>query len=155
MGVGYLKISTTTGNGAWPVENSSYIIKNKDGVVLYTGLTDANGDSQTYALTAPDSIYSQSPTSGVTAYALYDVSVRHKGFISIDKIDVQVYDKITTVVALNLEPYFSGQDDADQTFVTPPTDVSLPTTSTGQEGSNNNPNKSSNAHCKIRYYRYH
>ena len=140
MGVGYLKISTTTGNGAWPVENSSYIIKNKDGAVLYTGLTDANGDSPTYALPAPDSVYSQSPNSGVTAYALYDVSVRNKGFISIDKIDVQVYDKITTVVALNLEPYLIGQDDTDQTFVTPPTDVSLPTTSSGQEGSNNNPN---------------
>jgi len=140
MGVGYLKISTTTGNGAWPVANASYIIKNKNGEVLYTGLTDANGDSPTYSLSAPDSIYSQSPSSGVTAYALYDVSVRHKGFISIDKIDVQVYDKITTIVALNLEPYLNGQDDADQSFVTPPTDVSLPTTSTGQEGSNNNPN---------------
>lgn len=140
MGIGYLKISTTTGNGALPVANTSYIIKNKMGTVLYSGLTDANGDSPSYALPAPDISYSHSPTSGVTPYALYDVSVRRNDYISIDKIDVQVYDTITTVVALNLEPYITGQDDADQTFVTPPTDVSLPTTSTGQEGSNNNPN---------------
>ena len=140
MGIGYLKISTTTGNGALPVANASYIIKNKAGAILYTGLTDANGDSPTYALTAPDRMYSQSPAPGVLPYALYDVSIRQHGYISIDKINVQVYDQITTVVALNLEPYVVGQDDADQTFVTPPTDVSMPTTSTGQEGTNNNPN---------------
>ncbi|MCQ2382475.1 MAG: peptidoglycan-binding protein [Clostridia bacterium] len=140
MGIGYLKISTTAGNGALPVANASYIIKNKVGVILYTGLTDANGDSPTYALTAPDRMHSQSPAPGTLPYALYDVSIRQNGYISIDKINVQVYDQITTVVALNMEPYVDGQDDADQTFVTPPTDVSMPTTSAGQEGTNSHPN---------------
>lgn len=54
MGTGYLKITTTAGNGAEPVANASYIIKNKNGVVLFSGITDANGDSPTYTLSAPD-----------------------------------------------------------------------------------------------------
>ena len=134
MGTGYLKITTTSGNGAEPVANASYIIKNKNGVVLFSGLTDANGDSPTYTLSAPDEEASQSPATGETTYALCDVSVRQGDYQSIDKIDVQVYDQVTTVVALNLEPYVEGQDDADQNFVTPPPDVTLPTTVHGQVG---------------------
>lgn len=136
MGTGYLKITTTSGNGAEPIANASYIIKDKKGVVLYSGITDANGDSPVYTLNAPDSEFSQSPTSRETAYALCDVSIRQNDFQSIDKIDVQIYDKVTTVVGLNLEPYVEGQDDADQSFVTPPPDVTLPTTTHGQVGTN-------------------
>jgi len=139
MGLGYLKIAATTGNGVGPVANASYIIKDKNGAVLYTGLTDENGDSPVYSLPAPDREFSQSPQSRVTPYALYDVSIRQKDFQSVDKIDVQVYDQITTVVELNLEPYIRGQDDADQSFVTPPPNVALPTTTRGQIGTNTLP----------------
>ena len=139
MGTGFLKISATTGNGVGPVANASYIIKDKSGAVLYTGLTDENGDSPVYSLPAPDTEFSQMPQSRVTPYALYDVSIRQKDFQSVDKLDVQVYDQITTVVALNLEPYILGQDDADQSFVTPPPSVALPTTTRGQVGTNQLP----------------
>ena len=139
MGIGFFKISATTGNGVGPVANASYIIKDKSGAVLYTGLTDENGDSIVYSLPAPDTEFSQMPQSRVTPYALYDVSIRQKDFQSIDKVDVQVYDQITTVVALNLEPYITGQDDADQSFVTPPPSVALPTTTRGQIGTNQLP----------------
>lgn len=139
MGTGYLKIATTTGNGAGPVANASYIIKDKNGAVLYTGITDENGDSPVYSLPAPSTEFSQIPQARVTPYALYDVSVRQNDFQSIDKIDVQVYDQITTVVALNMEPYINGQDDADQSFVTPPPSVALPTTTRGQIGTNEVP----------------
>ncbi|MCM1404648.1 MAG: peptidoglycan-binding protein [Prevotella sp.] len=136
MGTGYLKIAATTGNGVGPVANASYIIKDKSGNILYMGLTDENGDSPAYALPAPDSEFSQAPQARVTPFALYDVSVRQNNFQSIDKIDVQVFDQITTVVALNMEPYITGQDDGDQSFVTPPQNVSLPTTTRGQVGTN-------------------
>lgn len=139
MGTGYMKISATTGNGAGPVANASYIIQDKNGTVLYSGLTDENGDSPVYSLPAPDSEFSQSPQTRVTPYALYDVTVRQNDFQTVEKIDVQVYDKITTVVALNMEPYISGQDDADQSYVTPPPDVALPTTARGQVGTNEAP----------------
>ncbi len=144
MGTGYLKITTTSGNGAEPVANASYIVKNKKGVVLFSGITDANGDSPIYTLSAPDEEASQSPSTGETAYNLCDVSIRQNEYQSIDKIDVQIYDKVTTIVGLNLEPYVTGQDDADQSFVTPPPDVTLPTTQHGQVGTDdaigNNPN---------------
>jgi len=139
MGIGFLKISATTGNGVGPVANASYIIKDKSGAVLFSGLTDENGDSTVYSLPAPDTEFSQMPQSRVTPYALYDVSIRQKDFQSIDKFDVQVYDKITTVVALNMEPYITGQDDADQSFVTPPPSVAMPTTTRGQVGTNQLP----------------
>ena len=139
MGIGFLKISATTGNGVGPVANASYIIKDNSGVVLYTGLTDENGDSPVYSLPAPDAEFSLMPQSRVTPYALYDVSIRQKDFQSIDKMNVQVYDQITTVVGLNLEPYITGQDDAEQGFVTPPPSVALPTTTRGQVGTNQLP----------------
>ncbi len=138
MGTGYLKITTTTGNGAGPVANASYIVKSKTGEILFSGLTDANGNSITYAIPAPDEENSQSPNTGRAAYAVFDVSVRQNYFQSVDKIDVQVYDGVTTVVALNLEPYVAGQDDADQTFVTPPPDVALPLVTTNKEGTDVN-----------------
>ncbi len=144
MGIGYLKVSTTVANGAGPVANVSYIIKSKSGAVLFSGLTDANGDSPTHTLAAPDSENSQTPNSGEPTYALYDVSVRQNDFQSIDKINVQVYDQITTVVALNMEPYITGQDDADQTYITPPPDVTLPTTDHGQIGTNEKPANEAN-----------
>ncbi len=134
MGTGFLKITTTAGNGAEPVANASYIIKNKSGQILFSGMTDANGDSPTYTLEAPSEENSQSPSTGRSTYGLCDISIRQNDYQSIDKIDVQIYDGVTTVMAFNLEPYVEGQDDADQSFVTPPPGVTLPTTQYGQVG---------------------
>ena len=136
MGLGYIKIATTTANNSVPVANASYAIKNKNGEVLYSGLTDANGDSPVYELPAPDTALSQAPEPRSVPFAVYDVFIRKNNFLSVDKIDVQVFDKITTVVGVNMEPYVAGQDDADQVFVTPPQDVAFPTTSRGQIGTN-------------------
>ena len=136
MGIGYIKVATTTANGGLPVANASFAIKNKSGEILYSGLTDANGDSETFSLAAPDDELSQTPQPRSTPYAVYDVVINKTLYQSITKIDVQVFDQITTVVAVNLEPYIAGQDDADQVFVTPPQDVALPTTSRGQIGTN-------------------
>ncbi len=136
MGIGYMKIATTTANGGLPVADVSFAIKDKSGKILYSGLTDANGDSETFSLPAPDNDLSQAPEPKSAPFAVYDVALNKKQYQSVSKIDVQVFDQITTVVGVNLEPYVTGQDDADQVFVTPPQDVAFPTTTRGQIGTN-------------------
>lgn len=136
MGIGYIKIATTTANNGVPVANVSYAIKDNSGKVLYSGLTDANGDSPVYQLPAPDTAESQQPDENNLPYAVYNVYLTKNQYQSVNKVDVQVFDKITTVVAVNLEPYITGQNDADQTFITPPQNVAEPTTTRGQIGTN-------------------
>lgn len=136
MGIGYIKIATTTANNGVPVANVSYAIKDDSGKVLYSGLTDANGDSPVYQLPAPDTAESQQPDENNLPYAVYNVYLTKNQYQSVNKVDVQVFDKITTVVAVNLEPYITGQNDAEQTFITPPQNVAEPTTTRGQIGTN-------------------
>lgn len=136
MATGFLKITTTTANGGAPVANASFAIKDKNGKVLHTGLTDENGDSGTFELYAPASSLSQNPAPGTMPYAVYDVWISKDQFQSIEKIDVQVFDQITTIVDVNLQPYVTGDDDAGDVYVTPPQDVAQPTTSRGQIGTN-------------------
>ena len=138
MAAGFLKITTTTANGGAPVANASFAIKDKNGQVLHTGLTDQNGDSGTFELYAPSASLSQNPdpNNSNLPYAVYDVWIGKDQFQGIEKIDVQVFDGITTVVDVNLQPYIAGDDDAGDIFVTPPQDVYQITTSRGQIGTN-------------------
>jgi len=134
---GYLKIVATSGTQALPVANATYAIKDSNGQALFSGTTNESGESTVYTLDAPPASLSQAPTrAGTMVYAVYTVWVTKPGFVPVNHINVQVFDGQTTIVPIQLLPSV-GTREIEHNINTPSQAVALPTTTTGQIGTNN------------------
>lgn len=135
LGKGFLRVSAISGTQALPVVNATYAIKDSSGTVLFSGSTDESGQSIIYTLDAPDASLGLSPRSGALPYSTYTVWVSKTGFTPVNHTGVQVFDGQTTLVTAELLP--SGVSRvAENTVVTTPQSVLLPTQSNGQNGTN-------------------
>ncbi|MDR0461988.1 MAG: peptidoglycan-binding protein [Christensenellaceae bacterium] len=133
MANGTLKILTTMGQGAEPVASVAYAIKDKAGNVLFQGVTNENGESEVYTLSAPSRELTMAPAPGTHPYGLYDVWIAKPGFTTITYIDVEIFDGIESVLNVNMEPLPAGED-GEQTIVIPPPTADEPTGPQLQEG---------------------
>jgi len=134
MPQGTLKIFATTGAGTVPVAGASYAIKDKAGNVLFSGITNENGESLVYSLDAPPRELSLTPNpGGPRPYAVYDIYISKPGFATINIIDVEVFDGIDSVQPVDMTPVVEGEDE-EFTFVIPPPTAALPTPPQEQEG---------------------
>jgi len=126
MPQGTLKLFVTTGDGTIPQGGVSYAIKDKQGSILYSGVTNENGESGIYTLeTAPASL-TLAPNPNLRPYANYDVWVGKPGFISVNYVDVHIFDGQETILPVNLEPALPGED-IERTIAMPPPLAALPT----------------------------
>lgn len=126
MPTGTLKINATTGGETIPVPGVSYAIKNKQGSVLFSGVTNQNGESAVYTLDAPPAFLSLQPNPNIRPYAVYDVWVGKPGFTTLNFIDIQIFDGQQTILPVNMLPLVPGED-GEQTIITPPPLAALPT----------------------------
>jgi len=109
-----------------PVAGVSYAIKDKSGNVLFSGITNENGESGVYTLSAPSKDATLTPAPGTHPYGVYDVWVGKVGFTSKNFVDVQIFDGIETVLPVNMTPDADGWYDEEQTIVIPPPTASEP-----------------------------
>jgi len=134
MPQGTLKILATTGAGTVPVAGASYVIKDKSGTVLFSGITNENGESLVYTLDAPPRELSLQPDPfGPRPYAVYDVWIGKPGFASLTFTDVEVFDGIDSIQPVEMIPLVEGEDE-EFTFIIPPPTAALPTTPQEQDG---------------------
>ena len=126
MPQGQLKIVATTGDGAIPVAGASYAIKDKQGTVLFNGVTNENGESEIYDLPAPPREISLEPNPNVRPYSLYDVWIGKPGFATLNIIDVEIFDGVLSIQPVTMLPVPEGEDQEDVIIIPPPT-AALPT----------------------------
>jgi len=134
MATGTLKIFATTGAGTVPVAGASYAIKDKSGNVLFSGITNENGESLVYSLDAPSRELTLEPNPfGPRPFSVFDIYISKPGFATINIIDVEVFDGIDSIQPVEMIPVVEGEDE-EFTFVIPPPGAALPTPPQEQEG---------------------
>ena len=135
MPQGTLKISATTAGGTLPVEGASYAIKDKTGSVLFSGVTNENGESLVYSLDAPPRELTLEPRpEGPRPYSVYDIWIGKPGFATLNFVDVQIFDGIDAIQPVEMIPLAPSDDDREITIRIPPPIVALPTEVQGKEG---------------------
>lgn len=136
MATGTLTIDATTADGAIPVAGASFAIKDKSGRVLFSGLTDENGRTQTFTLEAPPRELSQAPNpSGVRPFSVYDLYISKPNYATINIIDVQIFAGVDSIQPVEMIPIEDGVDE-EITIVIPPPLAYLPTPPQLQVGAN-------------------
>lgn len=106
-GQGYLQIEVTTASGAVPVRNATVIITEQtNGLDSLIGMviTDENGTTPIVPLAAPPQSFSESPDPAERPYSEYNISVYKKGFYSIPKLTVPVFDTIKSIQPVSVIP---------------------------------------------------
>lgn len=106
-GQGYLQIEVTTASGAIPVRDATVIITEQtDGLDSLIGMviTDENGTTPIVPLAAPPQSFSESPDPAERPYSEYNISVYKKGFYSIPKLTVPVFDTIKSIQPVSVIP---------------------------------------------------
>ncbi|MCL1789589.1 MAG: peptidoglycan-binding protein [Oscillospiraceae bacterium] len=134
MSQGTLKIVATTGGGTIPVEGASYAILDKSGAVLFSGITNENGESLIYSLDAPPRELSLVPNPPQRPYSVYDVYISKPGFKTLRFEDVQIFDGELAIQPVDMIPLLAGEDEEDPTIIIPPPTAAQPTPPQEQVG---------------------
>lgn len=134
MPQGTLKIKTTLVQDVIPVAGVSYAIKDKNGEVLFNGITNENGESLVYTLDALPRELSLTPNpAGQRPYAVYDIYISKPGFATLNFIDVPVFEGIDSIQQVEMVPVLEGTDE-ENTIVIPAPIVAYPTVVQEKEG---------------------
>jgi len=126
MAQGTLKIFTTIGEESLPVGGVSYAIKDKQGNILFSGITDESGESGVYTLNAPPRDLTLAPNPNIRPYGVYDVTVLKPGFVTLNFIDVEIFDGIDSILPITMLPQGPTDEEEEITTVIPPPTAALP-----------------------------
>lgn len=105
--LGTLRFRTYTARNALPVPNANIVVfKNIGGSkhIFYTLTTDKSGQTEIVTLPAPPSSLSQTPTSGIQPYALYDADITAEGFIPVSIRKLPLFEGILSVQRAAMVP---------------------------------------------------
>ena len=104
-GKGYLRIKTSSADGALPISGAVVRIFGTDEEnygVEYMQITDVDGLTGVFTLPAPKLAYSLSSDPAESPYATYCAEVRKNGYEDIDVEALQIFDTIAGVLPLNM-----------------------------------------------------
>jgi len=114
--IGFLIVQTLTANGALPVENATvYVYSYGEGDdvdssrALYTLKTDGFGRTEKVALGAFDKELSLTPEDK-KPYTTYNVVINADGFYESERINIPVFQGITSLQAVDLIPLSEYSD---------------------------------------------
>ncbi len=108
-GKGYLRVQTTTAEGALPVANALVRIGNDE--ELYSLRTDVDGVTETVSLAAPDPALSLDQAHQLPAYATYSVVVEAEGYETSIIRGVQIFANETSTLPVTMIPLSAGEPD--------------------------------------------
>ena len=107
MGKGFLKIQMYVGDYALDGLSMTVMIM-KNGATIYTLATDEHGSTGRIELDAPD-LSAGSLAEGEELFETYDVVVpAAHGFMKVSVYGVQIFDGITSILNIHLEPLLEG-----------------------------------------------
>ena len=95
MANGYLKINVYNDNIANPVKNANVNIL-KDNSIIYSTITDENGQTETITLSTVDKSYTEEEQHNIKPYETYDIEVNALGLAKTTIKGVQIFDGITS-----------------------------------------------------------
>lgn len=107
---GNLVFQVTGGQGAFPVAGAKIvIIKDLEDTHAFsiTELTDESGKTAGIYLPAPSRNLSQTPGNG-EVFAKYRAEVTAAGYTPVRVVDIPVFDGITTIQPVNMQPNIGG-----------------------------------------------
>lgn len=106
-GRGGLRVQVSTARGTFPVSGALVeVTRVFDGVrrVLYKNFTDNSGIVGKMILPTLPVDYSRQEATAENSGTVYQVSVYHPGFVPLVDSDVEMYDRIETILPVALEP---------------------------------------------------
>lgn len=104
---GTLRFRTYTARNALPVPGASISVTKKIGGkrhIFYQLTTDSSGQTEIVTLPAPSSVYSQTATSGVQPFSLYDADITAPGYAPVSVRDLPIFEGILSVQRAALVP---------------------------------------------------
>ena len=113
---GQLRFRTFTARGALPVKDAVCVVTKDFGgetQVLSTQTTDMSGQTDIISLPAPPRSLSQTPNNTILPYALYDASIRAKGFESIVLKNIPIFEGILSVQNSALIPLAPNENEGN------------------------------------------
>ena len=110
-GSGYLRVWVTTGGQTFPVVGADVEIWEPGGGMLYRLKTGSGGLTQTVEVPAPAAAESLTPDGGTRPYAVYTIRVSANGYTPVRDRSVSVFDGITAVQPVILQPSSGGARD--------------------------------------------
>ncbi|MDR1700965.1 MAG: peptidoglycan-binding protein [Lachnoclostridium sp.] len=120
MGNGYLGLHVCIANNTCPVCHARITIRKPDETILYDAITDRNGNTEFFQLSAPDASFSleQDPISPV--YSLVNVVVEADGCVR-ERIDgIEIADGKKTILPVCLYPITSESNPVVDYHITIP-----------------------------------
>ena len=119
MGTGFLKIQLYVGDFALHGDSVTVLVKN-DGAVLHTLQSDENGTTPTVPIDAPSLEDADSITDGVYFSAVDIVVPPAQGYSGTMIQGVQIFDGITSVLDVHLEPLSPDNTTDENVIFIPP-----------------------------------
>lgn len=120
MGTGYLTIQARTGDDSLPVRNAHVTLLNMNHSPLYETYTDADGNTETLPLPAPDKEYTLDPNFLKPAYSTWEVDVAAMGFVTVHIHGVEVVDTQVSILPVRMRPL------ADEQYPVKDIDIDIP-----------------------------
>ncbi len=114
--LGFLIVQAVTANGALPVPDATVHIyeyaedfDTERTDIIYSLRTDNSGRTEKIALDAKDKELSQSP-GNVRPYTTYNITVEKDGFYASEKINVPIFQGITSIQTAEMIPLSEFSD---------------------------------------------
>ena len=119
MGRGFLKVQLYVGDYTIHGDPTTVLIK-KNGDVIFTLQTDENGTTPVIELECPDIAEDEYGLEQKAYFATVDVVVPSAhGYMKTSVYGVQIFDRITSILNVHLEPYVMGTPDENEYYVPP------------------------------------
>jgi hypothetical protein len=112
VGKGYLQIKTVTANGAVLVGNVAITVTNGNKQVLHELTTDEYGNAPPIELDAPEKALMEDPNATEPPYYEYHLQVNAEGFTTLDYEGVMIFDTVTSILQIEMNPLVIGQEHA-------------------------------------------
>ena len=108
MGTGFLKVQLYVGDFALHGDSVTVLIK-KDGQLLHTLQTDENGSTEVVSIEAPDLAGKDGLELDEHLFSTVDVEVpKAQGYLGVKVYGVQIFDGITSILDVHLDPIAPG-----------------------------------------------
>jgi len=117
MGKGFLELNVYLGNGLLPLEEVKVTVKDKSGEIKKEVYSNSTGKTIEMDFFAPD-IAPKDTT--VPQFSIYDVEVTKQNYQKVYIYNVEIFDKQTTVIPVQLHPMprgFESDSDIERIYI--------------------------------------
>lgn len=101
---GYLQVHAYTSDALLPLEGTAISVRNADGTLIATRLTDKSGRIGPIGISAPDAADSRDPNHVGQPFTVVSIRAQHPGYEQIQVNQVQMFAGITTLQPLEMIP---------------------------------------------------